>query len=241
MNSGETEAIVIIKAAPQTSQKHGETVCCAAIDLQGKWLRLYPISFRSLEEGQKFGRWDRVRFKWRMPADDARVESRRVDQASLEIVGKLKKAERQQFLSRSIVTSLDKELDEKRSLALLKAEITGFKAEPKSNDDIKEEAARFDALRNQKDLFNTEPIIPHKACPYRFKYRYRSDDGKREGTCQDWETETTYHRWERKYGREHTLAKMEKVFGEEYPSKGMLLAMGTHSRHLKTWSINGVV
>ncbi|MBC6405898.1 MAG: hypothetical protein GDA41_09305 [Rhodospirillales bacterium] len=94
MNSGETQAIVIVKAAPQVSRRHGETVCCAAIDLQGNWLQLYPIAFRTLDEGQKFGRWDRVRFKWRMPDDDARPESRRADQANLEIVGKLKKAER---------------------------------------------------------------------------------------------------------------------------------------------------
>ena len=54
--SGETEAIVLIKAAPHASQKHGETVCCAVIDLEGNWLRLYPVSFRHLDDAQKFGR-----------------------------------------------------------------------------------------------------------------------------------------------------------------------------------------
>jgi len=119
--SGETEAIVIIKAAPQVGQRHGETVCCAGIDLQGNWLRLYPISFRTLDEGKKFGRWDRVRFKWRLSNDDRRIESRRVDQDSLEILGKLRKTERERFLASSIVTSLDKERAEGRSLALLQA------------------------------------------------------------------------------------------------------------------------
>ncbi|MBC6405897.1 MAG: hypothetical protein GDA41_09300 [Rhodospirillales bacterium] len=117
------------------------------------------------------------------------------------------------------MTSLDKEQNEKRSLALLKAEITEFKVERKSDTKIEEEAAKFDALRNQKDLFNSGPIIPRKPCPYRFKYRYRSDDGEREGTCQDWETETTYHRWERKYGQEHTLAKMKKCSVKNIPAK----------------------
>ena len=42
MSPQETEVIVIIKAAPQVGEKHGETVCCAGIDLEGKWLRLYP-------------------------------------------------------------------------------------------------------------------------------------------------------------------------------------------------------
>jgi len=238
--SGETEAIVIIKAAPQVGQKRGETVCCAGIDLQGKWLRLYPISFRTLDQGQKFGRWDRVRFKWRRPNDDRRIESRRVDQNSLEIVGILKKAERERFLANSIVTGLDKEREEGRSLALLRAKILDFKVEEKSAEEIQKETAKFDALRAQPDLFNTKPIIPYKPCPYRFKYRYRSDDGEREGACQDWEIEATYYRWAREYGRDHALSEVKRVFGEEYPLKGMLLAMGTHSRYPDTWLINGV-
>ena len=122
-SSGSTEAIVIIKAAPQVGQRHGETVCCAGIDLYGHWLRLYPVSFRMLDDGQKFGRWDRIKFKWRRPNDDPRPESRRVDQQSIEIVGELKQSEREKFLANSIVTSLVREREAGRSLALLKAEI----------------------------------------------------------------------------------------------------------------------
>lgn len=173
MRSGETEAIVIIKAAPQVGQRHGETVCCAGIDLQGHWLRLYPISFRTLDQGQKFGRWDRVRFRWRIPNNDHRIESRHVDQDSLEIVGTLRKAERERFLAKSIVTSLDKERKEGKSLALLKAEILGFRA--------------------------------------------------------------------KEYRQGHALSEVTRVFGKEYPSEGMLLAMGTHSQYPDTWLINGVV
>ena len=239
--SDEAQAIVIIKAAPQVSQKHGETVCCAGIDLKGQWLRLYPISFRLLDQAKQFGRWDRINFKWRLPNDDRRVESRRVDQDSLEIVGKLKHAEREKFLSSSIVTSLDKEREKGRSLALLKAEILDFKAERLSVEEIKKEAAKFDALRTQPDLFRSEALIPHKPCPYQFKYRYRTDDGVREGTCQDWEIVTTYNKWSRTYGEDQALSQVRKVFGEDYPNKGMLLAMGTHSRYPDRWLINGSI
>src|SRR5436190_7164699 len=93
--SGSTEAIVMVKAAPQVGRRHGETVCCAGIDVYGQWLRLYPVSFRALDDGQKFGRWDRIRFRCRRPTDDQRPESRRVEQQSIEIVGSLKPAERQ--------------------------------------------------------------------------------------------------------------------------------------------------
>ena len=236
--SGEAEAIVVIKAAPQVSQRRGETVCCAGIDLQGHWLRLYPISFRTLADGQKFRRWDRVHFRWRLPNDDNRTESRRVDQDTFRIVGRLKKSERQPFLASRIVTGLDAERRAGHSLALLRAEILAFKVEKKTDADLRAEARKFEALRAQPDLFNTRSAIPYQPCPFKFKYRYETDDSIREG---DWEIEATFFNWTQRYGQGSALERIQKVFGEEYPSKGMLLAMGTHSVYPDTWLINGVV
>jgi hypothetical protein len=128
----------MVKAAPQVGRRHGETVCCAGIDLYGNWLRLYPVSFRTLEQSKKFGRWDRIKFNWRLPNDDRRVESRsRVDQQSIEIVGSLKKSERATFLAKAVVTSLVSEREAGRSFALLKPEIIGFKIEKKDAAEVK--------------------------------------------------------------------------------------------------------
>ena len=240
LTSGKAEAVVLIKAAPQVGQRHGETVCCAGVDLYGHWLRLYPVSFRALEEIQKFGRWDRIKFKWRMPNDDPRSESRRVDQQSIEIVGELKSSERAKFLGKSIVTSLAREREAGRSLALLKPEILEFKAERKSQSEIDAEVRRFEALRAQADLF-AKQLTPYQPCPYNFKYRYRTDDGERLGTCQDWEIEATYFNWSRQYGDSKAVTEMVRIFGSEYPRRGMLLAMGTHSLYPDTWLINGVI
>ncbi len=239
--SGEAEAIVIVKAAPQVGQRHGETVCCAGLDPEGNWLRLYPISFRTLEDGQKFARWDRIRFHWRRPTDDTRIESRRIDQGSLRIVGELKKSERERFLSSKIVTSLNDERASSRSFALLRPEVLEFKIEEKPNEEIEKETIQFEAFRSQADLFFSKSIIPYEPCPFKFRYRYRSDDGEREGTCQDWEIEATFYKWSKRYGENYALKEIRRVFGEELPSKGMLLAMGTHSRYPETWLINGVI
>lgn len=239
--SGDAHAIILIKAAPQVGQRHGETVCCAGISLDGRWLRLYPVSFRNLADAQKFGRWDRIHFKWRKPNDDRRIESLRVDQDSISIDGILKPSERERFLSGLIVTSLDREREKGKSLALLKPLITGFKINKRKDEDIASDRASFDALRAQRDMFNTKSIIPYTPCPYEFKYKYQTDDGAREGTCQDWEIEATYFKWSRDYGEKVALEKMHQVFGVEYPQKGMLLAMGTHSLHPNTWLINGVI
>jgi hypothetical protein len=100
---------------------------------------------------------------------------------------------------------------------------------------------QIESIRAQDDLFAKQVTNNYNPCPYNFKYRYRTDDGPREGTCQDWEIEATYHNWSGEYGEQRALADMERVFGREYPAKGMLLAMGTHSLHQDTWLINGVV
>ncbi len=240
-HSGETEAVVIIKAAPQVGEKHGETVCCAGIDLTGNWLRLYPVSFRNLEDSQKFGRWDRIKFKWRRPVDDQRIESRRVDQQSLQIVGSLRKRERQNFLASSIVSGLNKEREAGRSLALLRAEIIKFEIEEKTDEEFEEDVQKFKRIHDQYDMFQDSKIIPYEPCRYKFKYRYKTDDGLRVGTCQDWEIEATFFNWTKAYDEAHALREIRRVFGEEYPEKGMLLAMGTHSLYPDTWLINGII
>jgi hypothetical protein len=241
LTSGSAEAVVIVKAAPQVGRRHGETVCCAGIDLYGNWLRLYPVSFRTLEQSKRFGRWDRIKFNWRLPNDDKRIESRRVDQQSIEIVGDLKQSERDKFLASAVVTSLLREREAGKSFALLKPEIIAFKIEKKKQDEIKDEKEMFDAIRAQADFFAQQVTNNYNPCPYNFKYQYRTEDGMREGTCEDWEIEATYHKWSGLYGEDRALTEMDRVFGKEYPAKGMLLAMGTHSLHQDTWLINGVV
>ena len=75
---GTSEAIILVKASPQVGKRHGETVCCAGVNDWGEWLRLYPVSFRTLDQANQFRRWDRIRFRWKKPQDDPRPESLRV-------------------------------------------------------------------------------------------------------------------------------------------------------------------
>jgi hypothetical protein len=238
--SGSTEAIILIKASPQVGQRHGETVCCAGLDLYGKWLRLYPVSFRQLEDRQKFKRWSKIRFGWRRPTDDSRPESRRVDQQSLEITGTLPKSERQRFLAKAIVTSLTREREAGRSLALLQAEIREFVVERKTDEELRQDCRKFEQLQAQQDLFARE-VAAYRPCPYRFKYRYVTDDGERFGTCQDWEIEATFFNRSHDMGEAKALDLIRETFGVRFPKDGMLLAMGTHSQYPDTWLINGVV
>ena len=239
------EAFVIVKAAPRRSEKFGETVCCAGIDRQGKWVRLYPIAFRYLDGPQKFKRWDHIRYRWSKPraSNDVRSESRRVDPNSIEVLHPLKHSARNPLATRCAVTSLQRELEAGRSLALLKCEILDFWAEKNSDAVMRKNGGVLAQLRAQSDLFKrASSSIPLRSCPYSFKYRYRCDDGDREGTCQDWETEQTFfRRLHDQASEEAALEWMIHKFGIEYPQKGMALAMGTHRRWQEQWLINGVI
>lgn len=240
LNPTHDEAIIIVKASPQLGEKHGETVCTAAITRDGRWVRLYPIAFRTLDEAQQFSRWDVVRYQWKKPKDDSRQESRRVEHHTLSIAGKLPEGQRFGLIDPMVKESLNAERDAGRSFAFVRPSIKEFIVEEKPAAEYEDECLKFDLYSKQADLFLKE-ILPYKPCPFRFKYRYSIADGERTGTCQDWETEATYFLWERQYGRYKTLEMMKSRWGNELPAKGLLFAMGTHSRWPDTWLINGIV
>lgn len=158
--SGNAETIVLIKAAPVIGQKHGETVCCAGIDIYGHWHRMFPVSFRLLEDAKRFGRWDIVTYNWRKPTDDDRVESRHVDSQTLEISGRMKKTERANFLDNHIVTSLKAESEAGRSLALLRPTIKEFVIVAKSQSAVAAEQRKIDNYHAQADMFAPPPGVP---------------------------------------------------------------------------------
>jgi hypothetical protein len=52
---------ILVKAFPQPSKAHEETVCCAGISEDGtELLRLFPIRFRRLPKEHQFDRFDLV-------------------------------------------------------------------------------------------------------------------------------------------------------------------------------------
>lgn len=234
------EAIIIVKAAPQLSARHGETVCTAAVTRDRQWVRLYPIAFRTLEDAQQFKRWDVVRYTSQRPRDDKRIESRRLDHHSLTIAGALPPRERYGLVAPMVVESLEEERRQGRSLAFIRPNILKFIVEKKPADELEDERQKYEMAAKQADLF-LGPIIPYAPCPYRFKYDYEIKDGKRTGTCQDWETEATFFHWRKQYSEADTIRRMQARWGEELPQKGLLFAMGTHSQYPDTWLINELI
>ena len=158
--SHRAEVHIIAKALPQVGDKHGETVCVAALDDNRQWFRLYPITFRMLSGDQRFTRWSRVGVQLRMvpPNKDRRFESRNVDQDSIELLGELKPQNRTAFIEKALVDSTKRERSEGRSLALIKPSDVEFFWRARSDDAIADRLSAYRRLASQPDMFNSKPL-----------------------------------------------------------------------------------
>ncbi len=244
MSRSETiEATVLVKALPQVSASHGETVCVAALDDHHRWYRLYPVAFRHLDDRQKFGRWQRVRLTGRLPRpnQDSRFESRNVDQATIELIGTMRSERRSAFIEPAIRSSTKKERMEGKSLTLIQPERPEFFWRKRTQEAIEERRSAYARLLAAPDMFAAKEIVPLEPAPYEFGYRYTDDDGQHQCRCHDWEVEQTYLNWRRSFSETETLDRVSDVFGRKYPKEGMVLAMGTHSRYPDKWMIIGVI
>lgn len=86
--------LITVKAAPNPSEKSGETVCVAGVALRGgdvdeRWVRLYPINYRFLEQDQRFKKYDIVELDAVPASGDPRVESWKPDMSTMKVVDHL--------------------------------------------------------------------------------------------------------------------------------------------------------
>ncbi|MBF0268433.1 MAG: hypothetical protein HQL44_07555 [Alphaproteobacteria bacterium] len=231
--------MVLVKALPHAGKKHGETVCCAGVTLQGEWRRQFPIPFRRLQE--KFSRWDIIEYEYIFPKDDKRPESRRVQVDSIKVIKNVPTGERAAFLSPVLVASTSVAADRGQTLALIRPKKVRFKWKLKTEREISEERQAYHEAARQESFFD-ESLAALQPCPFAFKFNYEDEKGKpHESTCDDWETAATFFKFEREYGKEAALEKMKKIFEHEYPSKGMAFGMGVHSRYPDIWLLVGVL
>ena len=128
----ECSVTILVKALPQLSAKHGETVCCAGVTPQGDLKRLFPVRFRHLSGDKSFKRWDRVEFKYRRPTSDRRTESCHVWEDSIAIVGQMARKERAAFLEPLLSDSVSAAQAAGKSLALIRPRNTEFHFKSKS-------------------------------------------------------------------------------------------------------------
>lgn len=255
--------LITVKTYPTLSKSYIELVCTAGMREDGSWVRIYPVPFRLLNSGQKFGKWHWVELPLMRRAKDVRPESYSpIDRNNIEVspepMGRNDnwRERRELVLEKGKVWTNLTELIEagKRnelSLATFKPTELNFvhkAADARDWDSDKIEAIKAQML--QSDMFE-ENCLPENfkiadKLPYDFSYKIKDDAGK-ESTMRilDWEIGMLY--WnclERASGDEKVaLEKVRQKYLDEFSKRDLYLFLGTiHEWHLRApnpWTIIG--
>jgi hypothetical protein len=197
------------------------------------------VHFRRLRE--KVRRWDLIEYEYRIPKDDRRSESRRVQEDTIRVIRAVPSAERSALLGPVIVPSTASAAAKGQSLALIRPRCVQFNAKKKSQKEIESEQQSYREAANHGSFFDEE-LAELQPCPFAFQFQYHDDDNKAHtSTCDDWESAAMFRRFSERYGEQKAIELMRKTFEEDYPSKGIAFAMGTHSRYPDVWLLVGVL
>jgi hypothetical protein len=232
---------VLVKALPQRSAKHGETVCCAGVTANGEFKRLYPVRFRHLKEGSAFKRWDWIDFKYARPPHDSRRESCRVFEDSIIVNKPLPLAERASFLNPLVLPSVKVAMERNDSLALIRPLNPRFTHKLKTLPQLEEERESYRRAASQGSLFDSD-LAALEPSPFEFKFKFRDADAYHEYTNGDWEAHAMfYNARQRGMSEQETLEWMDHTFNVEYPQRGMLFAIGNQAKRRHVWQLLGVL
>ena len=237
----QSRVCILVKALPQRSITHGETVCCAGITTDGEFKRLYPIKFRKLPNNVLFKRWDWVEFRYRPPTSDRRTESCHVMEETIRVKGIMRPSERTKVLSPLIVGSVTEASDDNRSLALIRPKNTKFYWKRKPETQIESERNIYRQAVSQGSLFDRQ-LKGLEPSPFEFRFKFEDDVGPHDYANGDWEAHAMFRKGKnRGQSDEETLDWMNTIFNDEYPEKGMVFCVGNVASRPQTWQLLGVL
>lgn len=233
---------ILVKALPQRSATHGETVCCAGVTADGQLKRLFPIRFRHLKGDSAFRRWDWVDFKYRRPTSDRRKESCHVYEDSIQVYGSLPARERSPLLNK-LVSSSAKEAEARgQSLALIRPQNTEFYYRTKRPGEVEAERHAYAEAAGRQGSFFDAQLKALEPSPYEFRFRFEDGAGRHDYSNGDWEAHAMFFHGVKREGSDSAALKwMQKTFNDDYPRRGMLFCIGNMAKRPQTWQLLGVL
>ncbi|WP_406635443.1 hypothetical protein [Amycolatopsis sp. WGS_07] len=245
------QVLVTVKAAPNPSDKYGETVCVAGLSLDPArpgWIRLYPINFRELSDRESFKKYDIITVKAVPARQDSRRESWRPRMPTLEVTGHLRPwSSRRSWLDPAI--SADTTMCRlhrgatmaSTSLALLR---------PRRITDLRitrhpgwtaAQKAKIEAYVSQFSLFGDEDRTPRFSGTYHYECLEPDCNGHKQGII-DWEFVTFQLLRLRAMGDAEAAERLRHRFLDEIcaPDRDVAFYVGNIAAHPKTFSVLGV-
>lgn len=242
------EILILVKTYPNPSRNYVETVCTAGVTKSGNWIRLYPVSFRYLNDRQQYPKYSWIGAEVTKASNDHRIESYKPVMESIEVIrrplkGSNKWNEAKSILLPNIQPSLCELMqlrDKNISLGMFKPlTVTDFywtQETPEWSEQQKQALI-------QQNLFGIDTKILKKI-PYSFHYKFRCNYPTCPGhnlTINDWEIYQAYINWRKKYNADELLQKIKEKWYDKFfaPSRDTYFIVGTH-HVFKTFMILGV-
>jgi hypothetical protein len=242
--------LITVKTYPLPSNKYEELVCTAGVLEDGKWIRIYPIPFRSLPKEKKFEKYEWIQVALVRNTSDFRPESYKPksDASNIQILSKIgtehEWAERKKYVIREIFTSFDHLIslakgETKKSLATFQPrEIIDFIIE----EDKRTWKEQWIANYEQYDLFEIDKKgegvlrkIVDKV-PYKYSYRFLCEGETKHRTLmiEDWEIGALYWNCLKQLDGDEVEANKlvrKKYFEEFLSKKDLYLFVGTTKQY----------
>jgi hypothetical protein len=199
-----------------------------------KLVRLFPIRFRRLPPEAQFDRYDQVEMTV-TKANDARVESFRVDEGSIRITSRATSTnfpDRSRvglwspLISESMEALEDSQQNFGTSLGIICPQEPEFCHEP-----LVDAGKDDQSLVNAQHLMFEEPLKPLPAPKYRFYYRFSSAGKLYHRTILDWEVQAAFANFRQRYETEDiALDMLYEQYANRIPQQNLHFVMGTMAK-----------
>jgi hypothetical protein len=239
------KVLITVKTYPLPSRSYTELVCTAGLLNGEKWIRIYPVSFRFLQNGEKYPKYSWVELDLVRNTKDFRPESYRPRMGVDERITISEKigitndwAARKSYVLKEVFTSMSelitlaKNPDHRKSLATLKpSRIVDFVIE----DDEREWKQEWLDQLKQLNMFElpnqqgNKKVV--KKLPYKFSYRFFSEGDKepRKMMIEDWEIGALFWNclYQKKGDEKAALELVKQQYLENFSQKDLYFFVGT--------------
>lgn len=235
MKREKEEIIVLVKATPEKSKRHGHAVGVTGINKEGELRRLYPLKYRYGEGLVDFRKNDLLEVTITKPEHDLRWESRKVlDYVNLE--QPLKDREIRELVL-PLATSVERLNIEGASLGVVKPELLDLEVRVNSTE-TKDRQQYFNLMGDFLEKREKGKIPVELRCVFRCEGEEACRGHK--VIVLDWELNDTARNMMRS---ERDGGKIEKKIREQFfdcmKEKDLYFIMGTHFRY-GTWMVIGI-
>jgi len=243
--------LVIVKAYPEKSKKHGSSICTAGLTENSEWIRIYPIRLNIFQNKRGIlKKWNWIEAKIEESNEKLnRKESYKVDERSIRLINSdLTKTSRKNTWNErnKILFPLLKKSREELEVLKQTENISIGLIKPKSfNFYIRKPINEIDVIQSklsQLTLEGSKIKIPDEIGNF-FAYKFECDDPNCKGhdtVCEDWEIREAFRSWRKKYVDPEILkAKLIERFQTFMESRDLYFVMGTTNPYNK-WVIIGL-